>query len=268
MQKQIYSAIAKEIENNSTSWLVTVVYASGSTPGRVGMKMIIKANSEIVGTVGGGAIETQVIKKTLAEKPNKPVRWNFELGKNSRGEKTGMVCGGSQEVLVDPLFSGHHLYIVGGGHCGQALSELASKCGFYVTVVDDRKECANPISHPNAAKVICAPYSEIDKHINFSPEIFIVIMTHGHFKDEAVVRKILRKNYKYLGMIGSVNKTKELFSRLQKSGFKRKELQKIFSPIGFKIGTQTPYEIAVGIVAQLLAVKSDITSFEFNSNPW
>jgi xanthine dehydrogenase accessory factor len=267
MNIQLYKQIATIIANRETSWLVTVIGADGSTPGKLGMKMLIKVNGETTGTIGGGTIEKCIIDKTLAEKPCKGESWSFDLGGNFSAVKTGMICGGQQIVFIDPLFISKELYIIGGGHCGQALTELAAKCDFAVTVIDDREEWLTAAKHPCATRLIQANFNDIIKHITFSPDIYIAIMTHGHSLDEIVLRQLIEQEYKYLGIIGSKTKSQIILQYLQQDGYDQQKLQKIFMPIGFKLGTQTPYEIAVGIMAQILAVKSGVNQITFNANP-
>lgn len=257
MALSIFHQVAAEVKAGGGSWLVTVISTEGSTPGKIGMKMLVQPNGKIDGTIGGGAIEKRVITKIMQEKPAQAVKWNFDLGNNAAAEKTGMVCGGAQEVLVDPLFCGNDLYIIGAGHCGKALTEFAAKCDFRVTVFDHRPEFTLPEQHPHAAQVICVPYEEIEQHINFSPQTYIVVMTHGHIHDEQVMRKLLGKEYKYFGVIGSKTKAKAALNRLLKAGFARETLDQVFLPIGLKIGSQTPHEIAISILAQLIAVKTN-----------
>lgn len=267
MNKQIYTQIAQEVANNKTSWLATVVFVAGSTPGKVGMKMIIDAEGKIKGTIGGGAIEMRVIQKVLRERPTRPVHWEFDLGGDYPNEKTGMICGGKQALLIDPLFTGHELYIIGAGHCGQALAELAAKCDFAVTMLDDRAEVIAQAAKDTSLKAILVKYSDITKHINFTAETYIVAMTHGHKHDETVMRQIVGKHYKYFGIIGSKQKVTTIFRSMLADKFSKKDLKKLFSPIGLHIGSQTPYEIAVSILAQLIAVKNNIKAIELNSNP-
>lgn len=267
MNNGIYKKIIDAIDAKSIVWLVTVVGVGGSTPGKIGMKMLVSSSGELDGTIGGGAIELLVTKKILKEKPTTTVRWSFDLGAGSHNEKTGMLCGGEQEVLVDPLFSGHELYIIGAGHCGQALSLLAAKCDFLVHVIDDRKEFVTSELHPSANKLICTQYNNIEEHIKFSPEIYIVVMTHGHKHDELVMRKLIRKPHKYLGIIGSKNKVSSVFTKMLTDGFDKEELRKLYTPIGLNLGSQTPNEIAVSIMAQLLAVKNNINNLQLNNNP-
>ena len=270
MVARIFTEIAAGVQANKAAWLATIIHAEGSTPARMGMKMLTNADGTISGTVGGGAVEKRVIDKIVAEKPISACRWCFDLnGKTLQHpdyEATGMVCGGTLEVLVEPLFNAVELYIIGGGHCGKALTELAVKCGFAVTIIDDRPEIARSELHPHANRVICSPYPDITSNITFSANTYIVAMTHGHKHDILVMEKILGKEYNYFGVIGSKNKVKTAFARLQKKGFTNEKLQTVFSPVGFSIKSQTPMEVAVSIMAQLIAVRNGVTEISFNSN--
>jgi len=264
----IYKKITEATEQNIPVYLATVISTSGSSPGSIGMKFLVYSDGSIYGTIGGGAIEKKVIDKIIQKKPKTVEKWTFDLGsKNETGEKTGMICGGIQEILVEPLLPGIKLYITGGGHCAMALSTLAAKTGFAVTIIDDRPEWANKEKHPDATYIICASYEDVIKHIDFSPDIFIVIMTHAHKYDETVLRQVSGKPYKYLGMIGSQNKVKIILKKLKNDGFPLQDIKNIFAPIGFDIGSNTPDEIAVSILAQMIAVRNQKENIKFNSNP-
>jgi xanthine dehydrogenase accessory factor len=264
----IYNKITEAINNNVPSWLVTVTGVTGSTPASVGMKMIVYSDGNIYGTVGGGEIEKKVIDKMVNVQPGNVEKWSYDLGANTNtAETTDMVCGGIQEVLVEPLLQGLPLYIIGGGHCGMALSNLACKSGFLVNVIDNRTEWANKTKHPNAAKASCCDYSEITKQVNFPKESFIVIMTHGHLHDAVVLEQLINKDFKYLGMIGSKRKVKIVLEDLVKKGIPVNKIKKVFSPIGLDLLTHTPDEIAVSIVAQMIAIKNGKNEIVFNQNP-
>lgn len=267
MESSIYKQITSILASKEVAWLITVVNTDGSSPGKVGMKMLIKANGTVIGTIGGGTIEKLVIDKVFAEKFFRGIILSFDLGKNGVFVKTGMICGGQQEVFVEPLFPSSELYVVGGGHCGQALAELMAKCNFAVTVIDNREEWVRTEKHPYAIRLVCTDYNEIAKHISFTPDTFIVVMTHSHGLDEKVIKELVNKEYKYLGVIGSKTKAKTLLQNLQRDNYCKEKLKQIFIPIGFELGTETPNEIAVSIAAQLLAVKNGIEEVNFNSNP-
>jgi len=263
MYKQVFASLSK----NEIAWLVTVVHTDGSTPGKIGMKMLVKESGELLGTIGGGTIEKLIIDKIITEKFVQGVLLSFDLGSDGVFIKTGMICGGQQEVFVEPLFTNRRLYIIGGGHCGQALAELMAKSNFMVTVIDERQEWITPEKHPYATTLVQAEFNDMANHIVFTPETFIVVMTHSHNLDEKVLQEFIDREYKYLGVIGSKTKAKTILQHLQKNNCQLQKLQKIFMPIGFDLGTQTPYEIAISIAAQILAVKNGKDHLVFNSNP-
>jgi len=266
--ENIYNKITEAINSNTPTWLVTVINVTGSTPASIGMKMLVYSDGLIFGTVGGGEIEKKVIDKIVNTHPAQTEKWSYNLGTNDMtAESTNMVCGGVQEVIVEPLLTGTLLYIIGGGHCGMALSSLASKTGFLVTVIDNRTEWSSKVKHPGASNTVCCDYKEIKNHINFSKDIFLVNMTHGHTHDATVLEKLINEEYKYLGMIGSKTKVKTILEDLVKKGIQKEKIEKVFSPIGLDILTHKPDEIAVSIVAQMLAVKSGKSEIIFNQNP-
>lgn len=267
IDQKLYEHILDVVHNNEIAWLITVVFTDGSTPGKIGMKMLLKNNREFIGTIGGGAIEKLVIDKILSEKFIESTTLYFDLGSDSKFIKTGMICGGQQGVFIEPLFSNNRLYIIGGGHCGQALTDIMSKVNFSVTVIDERAEWTLPEKHPLANKIIQAKYNDIANYISFSPDTFIVIMTHSHSLDEKLLQELLNREYKYLGIIGSKNKSSSVLDKLKQQNVPLNLLQKIFIPIGFNLGSVTPYEIAISIAAQILAVKNSVTQIIFNSNP-
>jgi xanthine dehydrogenase accessory factor len=252
----LYRLLAEAEERHSPVWIATVIAVEGSTPVDPGMKMLIGSNGRIAGTIGGGEIERRVIDRIVAERPRMLQRWRYDLGAGrADAEKTGMICGGYQEILIEALFGGAPLYIIGGGHCGIALSGLASRSGFDVTVIDDREEWANNQKHSTAVRTICTPFRDIAGRIGFSPDAFIVIMTHGHKYDEMTLRQCIGKEYRFLGLLGSDTKVRELFDRLLSDGVNGQEIKNICAPVGLDIGSHTPEEIAVSIVAQMIAVK-------------
>ncbi len=264
IERDVNKKIQEIIENNIPAYLATVTSVISSAPINLGKRMIIYENGKIFVTIGGGNLEKQVIDYIIKNRPLEIIKLGFDL---SRKGLIKMVCGGSVEVLIERLHNPFLFYIIGAGHCGIELSGLAKKAGFYVNVIDNRKEWANKEKHPSADKITITPYKNIDKQINFTNNTYIVIMTHNHQYDELILRKSLRKQHKYLGMIGSQNKVNDCFRMLIKQGFTRKELSKVFSPIGFGIGSMTPSEIAISVMAQIIAVKNEVKTIPFNSNP-
>ncbi|MCX6138573.1 MAG: XdhC/CoxI family protein [Ignavibacteriales bacterium] len=268
MSRTFYRSLADAEEHRSPVWLATVIAVEGSTPVEPGMKMSVFPDGSIDGTIGGGEIERRVIDRILQEKPCVMARWKYDLGmQHLDALPTGMVCGGFQEILVEPLFSGSPLTIFGAGHCGIALSEMASRAGFLVTVFDDRPEWANAQRHPCAAQIVCAPFGQASDLLRFDQDTFIVVMTHGHKYDEMAVRHCLGRPYKFLGLLGSGKKVRQVFDRLSADGYDESVLRTVTAPVGFDIGSHTPDEIAVSILAQMIAIKYGKTEIPFRMNP-
>lgn len=267
MDSRFIRTLAEAIDDGSARCLATVIAAEGSSPGKPGFKMLVCADGTVSGTVGGGEAEQKVIAAALSDDANEVRTMRFELkGEPGKKDGTRMVCGGAMEVLLEPVGRTNRLYLLGGGHCGMALSALAAQCGFAVTVIDDRPEWAAKEKHP-AARVVCAPYADAAQHINFSDNAFIVIMTHGHEHDEALLRGCIGRPHAYLGLIASKRKAGLFLERLEQDGIGKELLQTVYTPIGFDIGSDTPAEIAVSICAQLIAVRSGKTGIAFNANP-
>ena len=266
--ENIYNKINEAINNCIPAWLTTVINVTGSTPASIGMKMLVYADGSICGTIGGGEIEKKVIEKIVSTLPDNTEKISYNLGTNNdSAESTNMVCGGVQEILIEPLLKGIPLYIIGGGHCGIALSSVASKTGFYVTVIDNRHEWANKEKHPNAVKTVCSDYDKINDVILNTKDAFIVIMTHGHIHDQLVLEQLLNRECNYLGMIGSKRKVKIVIENLITKGYNKEILKSVFAPLGLEIGTHTPDEIAVSIMSQMIAVKNGFKEIKFNQNP-
>jgi xanthine dehydrogenase accessory factor len=259
MNADFLKTVADAAAGDAPAWLATVITTTGSTPARIGMKMIVRADGSITGTIGGGELEKLVIEKVRAQFPVVAQKWNFDLGSRTGAEfTTAMICGGVEEILVEPLRSGTPLVIFGGGHCGVALSFLAAWTGFTVTVVDNRDEWANIRKHPAAARTLCIPYDNILGQMEFSEDTYVAIMTHGHMHDAGVLRQLLVREWTYLGMIGSVKKVRELFDTLRRDEISEDRLSRVSAPIGLPIGSHSPEEIAVSIVAQMVAVRNGV----------
>ena len=254
-----YERLAACSREGEPAWLATVITTTDSTPARVGMKMIARLDGLVAGTIGGGALEKMTLEKIRAEQPGTPVKWSFDLGRmDGTGIATPMVCGGVEELLVEPLASGVPLIVFGGGHCGIALSRLAAQTGFAVTVYDSREEWASAQKHPLALRHICAPYDGLAARVALTAQSYVVIMTHGHRHDAEVLHQVARGEWKYLGMLGSAHKVSVVLEGLRSSGVEPGRVARISSPAGVQIGSHTPEEIAVSIVAEMIAVRNGV----------
>lgn len=258
-----------ELTNQKKSfWVATLIKSDGSVPGVIGMKMIVVDENEFYGTIGGGMIEKMVISKILKYRPKTLQVWKYALSNDivEDVEATGMLCGGLQEVLIEPYNNLAKLYIFGAGHCSIALAPIAAKCGFDVTIVDNREEWLNKEKHPYASELITQNLSNIDTNL-IAKDSFVVIMTYAHTYDEILLKQLINCDVKYLGLIGSYKKIKAIFNSMIEEGYDKEKLKNVYAPIGLNLKTHTPDEIAISIMAQILAVKNGVTNIPVNSNP-
>jgi len=255
MMPEIYQEIARITAEGGEAALATVVGASGSTPREVGAKMLVRADGSIVGTIGGGSLEAQVIKQAVKLiKQGQPQRLHFNLTAEKGGE-LGMICGGDTEVFIEPILSSPTLYIFGGGHISLPLAKIGKILGFKITVIDDRAEFANPRRFPEAELILAEDFSTAFSKLKINKSSYIVIVTRGHQYDELVLELALKTEPRYIGMIGSKTKNKAVFSHLLAKGISQEQLNKVHAPIGLEIFAQTPEEIAVSILAEVIKAR-------------
>lgn len=245
-------SVMAELERSGQAFaLITVVDTAGSSPRHVGAKMVVTPDTTY-GTIGGGAVEKETIeaaRKALTS--GEPRLLEFTL----TPEATGMACGGAMKIFLDPVNVAPTLYIFGAGHVGYAVADFAVKTGFRVVVVDSRTEWATTARFPGAAEILTGDCVETAQNLQSGPGDYIVILTHSHALDQAVLAAVLEKEYRYLGLICSKKKRVVIFNNLEKEGKSRDLLEKIHSPIGLKINAETPEEIAVSILAELILVR-------------
>jgi xanthine dehydrogenase accessory factor len=238
--------------------LVTVVRARGSTPQRAGAKMLVFADGRTVGTIGGGCYENDAFWKARESLVSgKQLLLHYELN-DDFAQENGLVCGGQMDVHVDPLEPTPHLYIVGAGHVGSDLGRLAGDAGFRVHVVDDREKFANKERFPAAEEVVAAPIPEWLHQATLPPSAFVVVVTRGHQHDLEAMRALAARDLKYLGLIGSRAKVRRIYDMLLAEGMPPECLERVHAPIGVDIGAVTPSEIAISILAELIAVRRGV----------
>lgn len=255
MMPEIYQEIARITAEGEEAALATVVGASGSTPREVGAKMLVRADGSIVGTIGGGSLEAQVIAQAIKViKQGQPQQLHFNLTAEEGGE-LGMICGGDTEVFIEPILPSPTLFIFGGGHISLPLAKTGKLLGFKIAVIDDRAEFANPRRFPEADLILAEDFSTAFSKLEINKSSYIVIVTRGHQYDELVLELALKTKPKYIGMIGSKTKNKAVFSHLLAKGISQEQLNKVHAPIGLEIFAQTPEEIAVSILAEVIKVR-------------
>jgi xanthine dehydrogenase accessory factor len=221
---------------------VTVIRAQGSTPQRAGAKMLVFADGRIVGTIGGGCYENDAIGRArLALADGKSAVLHYELN-DDFAQENGLICGGRMDVHVDPLLPDPHLYIIGAGHVGHQLARIAVDAGFHIHVVDDREKFASPERFPGA-EVIIESIPDWLHQAEIPPAAFVVVVTRGHQHDLAAMRALAARDLRYL------------YDALAGEGMPLECLERVHAPIGLDIGAITPAEIAVSILAELIAVR-------------
>jgi xanthine dehydrogenase accessory factor len=242
------------LKRGQAAALVTVIRAQGSTPQRAGAKMLVFADGRTVGTIGGGCYENEAIGKArTALADGRSAVLHFELN-DDFAQENGLICGGRMDVHVDPLLPDPPLFIVGAGHVGFQLARVAADAGFRLTVVDDREKFANAGRFPGA-EVIVEPIPEWLHRAEIPASAFVVVLTRGHQHDLDAMRALAARDLRYLGLIGSRAKVARIYSALIEEGLPTECLERVHSPIGFDIGAVTPAEIAVSILAELIAVR-------------
>jgi xanthine dehydrogenase accessory factor len=255
----IYEAINRTIQEGRPAALAVVVATSGSTPGLPGFKMLIFADGTSIGTVGGGELEARIIKESthvLVE--NTPKFMEVDLTPMDR-DSLGMICGGRAKVYIEPIVPRPRAIIFGAGHVGIATAQIAGVAGFRVTLVDDRPEFAEA-AETAADEVIISDFEVAVENLQVDSGTYIVIVTRGHSHDKETLAACLKKggpHPAYIGMIGSKTKVRKTFDALKSEGISEEDIEGVHSPIGLSIGAKTAQEIAVAIVAEMVAVKNN-----------
>ena len=255
MNREVFAAVAEALEHGEPAALVTIVATTGSTPQRVGAKMLVFADGRSVGTIGGGCYENDAFGKAReAISHRRPQLVHYELS-DDFAQETGLICGGQMDVYIEPIEPSPELYIIGAGHVGFHLGRLAHEVGFRVHVVDDREKFANSERFPNAAEVVAEDIPSWLERTPLPPHAYVVIVTRGHTNDLDALRALAPRDVRYLGLIGSRAKVARITDALIADAMPAELLAHVHAPIGLDIGAVTPQEIAVSILAELIAVK-------------
>jgi xanthine dehydrogenase accessory factor len=254
----VLDALLAEIRAGRRAVLATLVRVSGSVPRRVGAKMLVRADGTTVGTIGGGAFEATVAlqARALLAAPEARAELRRYTFTESGEDALGMACGGTAEVLLEPAGAGERLVVFGAGHVGIALARLAASVGFLPEIVDDREPaCAEARRLAPATVHLCdGAWQEGVPALDAGCAVAVV--TRCHRTDRLALRHVLRRPLRYVGLIGSRRKKAVVFEELRREdGATEADLARIRCPIGLPLGGDTPEEIAVSIVAELLRVR-------------
>jgi len=251
----IYEEIVKLRREGRRGALATIVNVRGSIPSFETAKMLVRDDGSIAGTIGGGCVEAEVWQAAREViETEKPRSLTFNLNQDPKYD-TGLVCGGTLDIFVEPVFPPAVLYIFGAGHVSTSLYKVASSAGFDLIVVDDRPTYANRERFPEAKEVIAEDFAQAMARITPNESSYIVIVTRGHHDDMRVLRWAVQTQARYIGMIGSKRKTIAIFKELTQEGLGAHLFERVHAPVGLDIGAITPEEIAVAITAELIAVR-------------
>jgi len=251
-EHRVFPALHEALRQGQTVALCIVVATRGSTPRRVGSKMLVYPDGRILGTVGGGETEHRVVQEALsALQEGRPRLLEYRLIDPERGDPG--VCGGEMHIYVEPIQPPPTLVVVGAGHVGRALAELGKWLGFRVVVSDDRKELCTPEAFPEADECLAVPMRDLARHLTITPQTYIALVTRGSPVDVDALPALLASPAAYIGVIGSRRRWLTTVQALRQRGVSEEAIARVHAPIGLDIAAETPREIAVSIMAEIIA---------------
>lgn len=244
---------SKLLKDRISFAMATVINSKGSTPRTTASKMIILEDKTIYSTIGGGIVEAKVIEEAVqAIKEGKPRIVNYRLNADVEGG-LDMQCGGSMDIFIDVYTKKPHILIVGGGHCGYALSKGVKLLGWDYSLVEERSEYNSPERFPEALKIYTGGNFKELENIETDDNTYIVIVTNDH--DEGSLERVIMKKAAYIGMIGSKRKVATIMKKLIEKGISKEKLDTVYAPIGLEIKADTPEEISFSILSQIIEIK-------------
>lgn len=250
----LYQALVDLERDNGAGALCTIVRSRGSTPRHVTSKMLVYPDGHILGTVGGGEVENRVISEALkAMADQRPRLLEYNMTDPARGDPG--VCGGQLEIYVEPIIPKSVLVVVGVGHVGKAVAHLAKWLGYIVAVCDDRPEFCKPSAVPEADQFYPVPLEQLADKLPINPWTYIVLTTRGMDVDVRGLPSLLDTKAGYIGVIGSKRRWATTAKKLLEAGVPKGKLDQVHSPIGLEIHAETPEEIAVSIMAEIINLK-------------
>jgi xanthine dehydrogenase accessory factor len=255
----LFEEIVKLRRAGRRAALATIVHTNGSIPSYESSRMLVRDDGSVAGTIGGGCVEAEVWAAAKDVMNNEaPRKMVFNLNHEATYDN-GLICGGTLEVFVEPILPPPMLFLFGGGHVSMAVAKAAHAAGFNVGVVDDREAFANAERFP-MAKEIHSTYEDGFAKVAPNAATYLVIVTRGHKEDMRVLSWAVRTPARYIGMIGSKRKVLSVYKALEEQGYRPEEFQRVYAPMGLEIGALSPEEIAISIVAELIAVRRNVTA--------
>jgi xanthine dehydrogenase accessory factor len=263
--KDVFEAALRAEERGELAALVTVVSTEGSTPQKAGAKMVVYADGRIVGTIGGGCLEAEMTNRARQCIATRRVQVaSYDLTPDQAGED-GLVCGGRMQVFIEPILGTPTLCLFGAGHVAQPLARLAKAVGFRVEVADDRVKFASRDRFPEADLIVVDDFASAAAKMTLGPNTYAVVVTRGHKGDEDALAATVGRGLRFVGLLGSKPKMVHIFSAVEERGISREHLAEVHSPLGLEIGAATPEEIAVSILAEMIAIRRGVDPSQVRS---
>jgi xanthine dehydrogenase accessory factor len=250
----VYEAALDALRRGESAALATVIEARGSTPRGTSAKMLVYADGRTVGTVGGGGVESRVIeeaKEAIAAGETREL--DYRLVDEERGDPG--ICGGDMRIFVEPLVPRPLILVIGAGHVGQAVAELADYLGYRIAVLDERPELVTDERFPWAGTLLTGDVAEEVRDFGLDEHTYVVMVTPHHSLDEKILQVVADRPFAYVGLIGSSRRTAHTFERAREAGVPEEVLKQVHTPIGLDIGAETPRELAVSIMGEIIAVQ-------------
>lgn len=254
MDEKILKKVYESVKNGEKAALAFITDIKGSTPGKLGASMVVFKDGSIEGSVGGGRIEYEVINSAIKSlEEEKDSYFGYLL--NDKGD-IGMQCGGEAKGYIKVFKPRPRIIIIGGGHIGLNLFNIARTLDFHTTIIDDREEFVNENRFNGADNIICGQIEDILSKQNINENTYIVITSKGYNDDLNSLRSVINKNPAYIGMIGSAKKWISIKEILQNEGVSQEKLNTVYAPVGLDISSPQPEEIAFAIISEILLVKN------------
>lgn len=251
----VFEELVKMRRQGRKCALATIIEVRGSIPSHQNAKMLIRDDGSFVGTVGGGCVEAEVwdaAREAMeCERSRKLV---FNLGHDASYD-TGLICGGQLDIYIEAILPMPKLLLFGGGHISKSICQVSTLAGFATTVIDDRESFASAERFPDAEATLSGEYEELFAGLDANANTYIVIVTRGHRDDMRILRWAVTTEARYVAMVGSKRKVISTVKELEKEGMPRSLFDRLHAPMGLDIGAVTPEEIAISVVAEMIAIR-------------
>ncbi len=258
--RDVLEAALRAEQDGEPAALVTVIATEGSTPQKAGAKMLVYADGRIVGTIGGGCVEAEMTWRARQAIDERRVQSaSYDLTPDQAGED-GLVCGGRMQVFIEPVEGTPTLCLFGAGHVSQPLARLAKGAGFRVEVLDDRVKFCNRERFPDADLVVVDAIAAGASRLTIGRNTYAVVVTRGHGGDTDALAAVLGRGLRFVGLLGSRPKLVHVVTALEERGLPAEQLAEVRCPLGVEIGAVTPEEIAVSVLAEMIAVRRGVAS--------